>query len=34
MLLRVIGKKEKEKFVVITAYRTSKIKKYWLKGGI
>jgi len=33
ILLRVIGKKEKERFTVITAYKTSKIKKYWIKGG-
>jgi hypothetical protein len=31
MLLRVIGKKERGKFVVITAYKTSRVKKYWLK---
>jgi response regulator of citrate/malate metabolism len=31
MLLRVIGKEAAGKFVVITAYKTSKIEKYWLK---
>lgn len=33
ILLRVIGKNEKGRFIVITAYKTSKIKKYWIKGG-
>jgi len=28
-LLRVIGEQEQDKFVVITAYFTSKIKNYW-----
>lgn len=32
MLLRVIGKEEAGEFVVITAYKTSKIEKYWAKG--
>jgi len=32
MLLRVIGKEEAGKFVVITVYKTSKIEKYWAKG--
>jgi hypothetical protein len=32
MLLRIIGKQEHGKFVVITAYKTSRIKKYWIKG--
>jgi len=32
MLLRVIGKQEHGKFVVITTYKTSRIEKYWLKG--
>jgi adenylosuccinate lyase len=32
MLLRVIGKQEHGKFMVITAYKTSRIEKYWLKG--
>jgi len=29
MLLRVIGKEINEVFIVITAYKTSKIEKYW-----
>jgi len=29
MLLRVIGKEVNEVFIVITAYKTSKIEKYW-----
>jgi hypothetical protein len=29
MLLRVIGKEVDEVFIVITAYKTSKIEKYW-----
>lgn len=33
MLLRIIGKKINSKFIVITAYKTSKIKKYWVTGG-
>ena len=31
MLLRVIGKESSEGFIVITAYKTSKIEKYWGK---
>ena len=33
MLLRVIGEETGEGFIVITAYKISKIEKYW-KGGI
>ena len=33
MLLRVIGIESTEEFRVITAYKTSKIDKYWQKGG-
>ena len=33
MLLRVIGIESSNKFKVITAYKTSKIDKYWVKGG-
>ena len=33
MLLRVIGKEASEEFRVITVYKTSKIDKYWGKGG-
>lgn len=29
MLLRVIGKENKQGFIIITAYKTSKISKYW-----
>ena len=29
MLLRVIGKEISGNFIVITAYKTSKIEKYW-----
>jgi hypothetical protein len=29
MLIRVIGIEKFEKFIVITAYKTSKINKYW-----
>lgn len=29
MLLRVVGEREDDKFVVITAYLTSQIRKYW-----
>ncbi|MDP2970952.1 MAG: DUF4258 domain-containing protein [Deltaproteobacteria bacterium] len=29
MLLRVIGKENPERFILITAYKTSKIEKYW-----
>lgn len=29
MLLRVIGKEIGENFIVIIAYKTSKIEKYW-----
>lgn len=32
MLLRIIGKETIDKFEVITAYKTSKIKKYWIEG--
>ncbi len=31
MLLRVIGKENPERFIFITAYKTSKIEKYWRK---
>jgi len=31
MLLRVIGKESPKGFVLITAYKTSKIEKYWMK---
>ena len=34
MLLRVIGKESQEGFVVITAYKTSRIEKYWKKEVI
>lgn len=33
MLLRVIGIETSEAFHVITAYKTSKISKYWAKKG-
>ena len=33
MLLRVIGVESSGTFRVITAYKTSKISKYWVKGG-
>ena len=33
MLLRIIGKETIDKFEVITVYKTSKIKKYWMEGG-
>ena len=33
MLLRVIGIEVAEGFKVITVYKTSKIDKYWQKGG-
>ena len=33
MLLRVIGIETSEAFQVITAYKTSKISKYWVKGA-
>ena len=29
MILRVIAEKSKDDYVIITAYKTSKIKKYW-----
>lgn len=32
MLLRVIGTEMSEAFHVITAYKTSKTSKYWMKG--
>lgn len=32
MLLRVIGIETCERFEVITAYKTSKISKYWIRG--
>lgn len=32
MLLRIIGKETADKFEVITVYKTSKIKKYCMKG--
>ena len=32
MLLRIIGKETPDKFEVITIYKTSKIKKYWMEG--
>lgn len=31
MLLRIIGRRTQQGFFVITAYKTSKTKKYWLK---
>ena len=31
-LLRIIGKETIDKFEVITVYKTSKIKKYWIEG--
>jgi len=34
MILRVVGKESVEGFVVITAYKTSKIAKYWVKEAI
>lgn len=33
MILRVIGTASAEEFKVITVYKTSKIDKYWKKGG-
>ena len=33
MLLRVIGREKDDVFEVITAYRTSKIEKYWSREG-
>lgn len=33
MLVRVIGIESSNEFKVITAYKTSKIDKYWVKGG-
>lgn len=33
MLIRVIGVQTSEKFIVITAYKTSKINKYWKEGS-
>ena len=33
MLLRVIGFETSKKFEVVTAYKTSKISKYWVEGG-
>lgn len=33
MLLRVIGIETEREFKVITAYKTSKVDKYWVKGG-
>jgi hypothetical protein len=33
MLLRIIGIETSEKFEVVTAYKTSKISKYWIEGG-
>lgn len=32
MLIRIIGVETSGKFVVITAYKTSKINKYWKEG--
>jgi hypothetical protein len=32
MLIRVIGTETSEKFDVITAYKTSKVSKYWIGG--
>ena len=34
MLLRVIGRKTGREFLVITAYSTSKIDKYWQEENI
>ena len=33
MLLRMIGKRRGDTFHIITAYKTSKIKKYWMEEG-
>ena len=33
MLLRVICEERYDTFFVVTAYRTSKVDKYWKKGG-
>lgn len=32
MLIRVIGIERSEIFNVITAYKTSRIRKYWMQG--
>jgi hypothetical protein len=34
MLLRIIGEELESSFYVITAYRTSKIEKYWKGDGL
>ena len=34
MLLRIIGEELEGSFYVITAYRTSKIEKYWKGDGL
>ena len=31
MLLRVIGKRTEQELLIITAYKTSRIEKYWQK---
>ena len=31
MLLRVIGRRTREEFFIITVYKTSRIEKYWQK---
>lgn len=33
MILRVVGTDSTEEFKVITVYKTSKVDKYWKKGG-
>ena len=34
MLIRIIEIESKDKFTVITVYKTSKIDKYWIKEGM
>ena len=34
MLLRVIGRKSGKDILIITAYKTSRIERYWQKGII
>ncbi len=33
MLIRIVGIEADERFIVVTAYKTSKINKYWMEGG-
>ena len=33
MLLRIIGTYSGDNFKVITVYKTSRVKKYWIEGG-